>query len=236
MKDEFKTRKINQEESLGKNLKKARKKSGLSFKKIEKKTKIKIEYLEMLEENNFKDLPDDVYIRGFLRSLANLYRIDEVELINSYRRNKDSRTPSEKNNVDFRNSRIKKPLVLITPRVISVALVAVVGIALLSYLWLEVSGFAIAPKLTLNQPVGEEIKLEENRLQIQGETDKNSSITINKEPIPVNEEGQFGENIQLQLGYNLIGIEAVNQGGKVSTKIIKIVVENKDGKISKIGK
>lgn len=235
MVENFKIRKINQKKSLSEKLVEARKRKDLSLKKVEKETKIKIEYLNMLEGNDLDNLPDDVYVRGFLRSLANLYQIDQVKLIDCYRQSRDSKIPNENCKVNFRNNRIKKPVVLVTPRLITISLAIVVGIALLSYLWLEVSGFAVAPKLILDQPEQEEVRLDDNQLKIEGTTDKSASITINKEPIPVSEEGKFKENIKLQIGYNLLNIEAKNQGGKTSSKIIKIVVEEKDGKISKVG-
>ncbi len=234
---DFKTRKLHrQTKSIDKILKKSRLKKGYSLAKVEKLTKIKLEYLKMMETGEINDLPEDIYVRGFLRSLAKLYNLDEVELIDSYRQKKDSPTPKEVKKVDFRNSRIKKPNFIITPRTVSIALAVLVGLGLLTYLWMEVSGFAIAPKLVLSQPQNEELQIDKNSLTLKGQTDDNASITINKETIPVSDQGNFTQSITLQPGYNILNIQAKNQGGKVTSKTLQIVVDNKeeDGKISKV--
>jgi cytoskeletal protein RodZ len=227
----FITKKINRPAKLGKALKKARKAKGLTLSKVEKKTKIKIEYLKALENNQVDNLPDDIYVRGFLRSLAILYQVDSVKIIDKYREQKDPHQPKEKSSIDFRNSRLKEPLVLITPRIITIGLGIVVGLFLIGYLWYEISGFAIPPKLVLNRPAKEALELSKNKLTINGSTDSNASVTINQEPIPVDQEGNFKQEIKLQPGYNVLNIIATNQGGKTSNKELKVIVNKKYAKI-----
>jgi len=234
---DFKTRKIHHNpKTLNRLLKKSRLTKGYSLAKVEKLTKIKLEYLKMMEEDQINNLPEDIYVRGFLRSLAKLYGLDEVELIDCYRQKKDSPTPKEIKKIDFRNSRIKKPNFVITPRIISIVLVILIGLGLMAYLWMEVSGFAVAPKLVLSSPTSEEIEIKKSKILLEGQTDNNASITINNESIPVNNEGTFKENIDLQPGYNILNIKARNQGDKITSKTLQIVVDNNkgNGKISKV--
>jgi cytoskeletal protein RodZ len=234
----FKTRKINDqpEKKLNDILKKARLQADLSLAKVEKETKIKKEYLKMMEVGNISKLPEEIYVRGFLKSLAKLYKIDASELINCYFRQKKCRGKKTEKTINFRNSRLNKPTVIVTPKIISIGLAVLVGIGLISYLWLEVSGFAIAPKLSLTNPKEDSFEIRKDQILINGETDQNASISINKEVIPVSENGDFKEIVRLQPGYNELNIQAKNQGGKTTSKNISIMVLKDNEKISQIGK
>ena len=55
---------------------------GLSVADVGKFAKIQPKYLAALEEGRFADLPSQVYVKGFLKSLAVVYRLAEAKLIN----------------------------------------------------------------------------------------------------------------------------------------------------------
>lgn len=75
--------------TLGSSLKEARTKKGLTIEATSDKTKIRAFYIEKLEENDLKDLPQEVYTRGFIRNLARLYETDEGPLLAFYEKLKN---------------------------------------------------------------------------------------------------------------------------------------------------
>lgn len=52
---------------------------GVTLQNVAEKTKISIMYLRFIEENNYRDLPAPVYLRGFLVQIGKFYRIEGVD-------------------------------------------------------------------------------------------------------------------------------------------------------------
>ncbi|WP_368292657.1 RodZ domain-containing protein [Dehalobacter sp. TBBPA1] len=65
-------------------LKKAREEKGLSYQEVEDSIKIRVRYLEALENENYGVLPGTTYTRGFLRTYAKHLGINPQEIIDSY--------------------------------------------------------------------------------------------------------------------------------------------------------
>jgi transcriptional regulator with XRE-family HTH domain len=63
-------------ELLGNELRDARLRQGLTLAQVERQTRIRIKYLEALEQGNYSLLPSGVHARGFLRSYARLLGLD----------------------------------------------------------------------------------------------------------------------------------------------------------------
>ena len=71
-------------ENFGSYIKHERELRGVSLEEISRTTKIHIRFLEALEDNRFDDLPGEVFIKGYIRSYANIIGSDADELLNSY--------------------------------------------------------------------------------------------------------------------------------------------------------
>ena len=71
-------------DTLGDYLKKIREKLNMDIKTVSILAQIKPIYLENLEAGAFDKLPADVYIRGFLKNLSQLYHIEEQALIEQF--------------------------------------------------------------------------------------------------------------------------------------------------------
>lgn len=67
------------ESGIGRRLKRAREKSGLSFERVERSTKIRARYLRELERENFDVLPA-VYVLGSLKTYADALGLDGAAL------------------------------------------------------------------------------------------------------------------------------------------------------------
>ncbi|HHT36241.1 MAG: helix-turn-helix domain-containing protein [Candidatus Wallacebacter cryptica] len=69
---------------LGDLLRQAREEQQMTIEEISEKTKIRTAYLEAIEAGDQSALPDEVYVRGFLRIYAKVLKIDPDEIIRLY--------------------------------------------------------------------------------------------------------------------------------------------------------
>ncbi|MFH1238544.1 MAG: RodZ domain-containing protein [bacterium] len=69
---------------IGITLREKRKEKKIPLKKISEATKIRVKYLEALEEENYEIFPAEVYLKGFLRSYANYLELNGNELVQVY--------------------------------------------------------------------------------------------------------------------------------------------------------
>lgn len=65
-------------------LKKIREGKGISLQEIAEKTRINITYLNYIEEDNFKGLPAEVFLRGYLTQYAQIVRCDTDLVVSGY--------------------------------------------------------------------------------------------------------------------------------------------------------
>ena len=71
-------------ENFGSYLKHERELRGFSLEEIAAKTKISIHVLQALENNQLDDLPEKVFIKGYIRSFARIIGSDEHEMLNTF--------------------------------------------------------------------------------------------------------------------------------------------------------
>jgi len=71
-------------ENFGSYLKHERELRGVTLEAISGTTKIHIKFLRALENNNFEELPGDVFIKGYIRSYADIIGSDPEETLNVY--------------------------------------------------------------------------------------------------------------------------------------------------------
>src|ERR1700730_16393734 len=87
----FKTKSV-KIDTLGEYLQQVRNTLNLDIKTVSILAQVKPSYLELLEAGAYLKLPADVYIRGFLKSLADFYHIKEQILIDQYEKERGFET------------------------------------------------------------------------------------------------------------------------------------------------
>ncbi|QKG84532.1 helix-turn-helix domain-containing protein [Kroppenstedtia pulmonis] len=71
---------------IGSELKKTREKLGYTLEQLQQNTKIHLEYLQALENDQFETLPSPFYVRAFLRTYAQSLGLDAQPLLDRYER------------------------------------------------------------------------------------------------------------------------------------------------------
>jgi transcriptional regulator with XRE-family HTH domain len=218
----FTTKKVNSY-TLGEQLKKIRSEARLTLQDVSRETKIPVKYLTMIEEGQHEKLPPDVYVKGFLKSYAIFLGVDSQKLISLYLRDKDIKQHmgGENNNVHSSFKLAKIPRFTLTPKMVTIILALVIGIGGFYYLYREVGRFAAVPRLVVTNPIGD-TSVAGNSISISGYTDQDAKLTINDQPVMVNDNGEFQENILLQEGLNKINVSSVNRFGKNASRILNI--------------
>lgn len=70
--------------SLGEKLRLAREAKGMELRDVADNTRIALEYLKSIEEDNYKSLPGGIFNKGFVRSFAKIVGVDEKEALADY--------------------------------------------------------------------------------------------------------------------------------------------------------
>lgn len=219
------TRKKVESHTLGEKLKKIREGAGVSLNEISKATKVRKVYLEKLEDGKFDELPPEVYVRGFLKSYAKYLGIELSDVMRLYEKEQGIAENMKKlNEPKQKKKRLQLPSLTITPSVFAVGTFILLVLAGFVYFYREVGKFSQEPRLVILQPLNN-VSIEGNTVDIAGVTEKDSKITINQQPVFVNEKGEFKETISLQQGVNELEVKAINRFDNEASKKINISSE-----------
>lgn len=205
-------------ETLGDYFKKIREKLNLDIKTVSLLTQIKPVYLEDLEAGNYDKLPADVYIRGFIKNLSQLYRVDEADMIAQYEKEHGFGQAHTQRAV------LHPRKVWFTPRLTVILVSVVIFLVAFGYVVSQVSSVLRPPSLSLSEPTEDET-VSGNSIVVSGNAEIGSDVFINEQAVFLDKNGQFNENVILSGGLNTIEVKAKNKFNKVSTVTRKVNAE-----------
>jgi cytoskeletal protein RodZ len=215
------TKKITQRATVGERLAKARKRKKLPLSCVESLTRIKRKYLEDIEKNQFENLPNDVYIRGFLQTYAQLVNLDPVDILKQYQLEQGKSFQEKKTDLALQNG-VKSPKLILTTKPIIIILVLILISGFLGLLFYQVKGFAAAPSLEISKPLQENISIQDDNIEIAGKTDPGAELFINDQSVGIELDGTFSESISLRSGVNTLHLIAKNKIGSTTKHDISI--------------
>lgn len=228
MNQEFTIKKVGGAETVGDIFQEKRRRNVLTLEDAAKKLKIQIKYLRALEQGNYKDLPADVYIRGFIRSYAEYLDLDIDAMLELYKTESNIINNIDKKNKDKNEEKeFKSSRVIITPRIAKIAAAILVIAGIFFYLWYQISGLSAAPRLTVSEPMTDKT-ISEDSMVIIGQTKAGADVAINGQSVYVDEEGNFKESVALQEGLNNLRIVASNKLDKENVIERKVMVEKEE--------
>lgn len=199
--------------TAGELLKEKRLKKDLTIEEVANRTRIKTEYLEAIEKNDFKNLPALTFTKGFLRSYAKTLRVNPDTVVAMFRRDfveDKSGQIVPKGLVEPIN---KKPRAI--PFNSLIATIAI--ISFLAFLGAQLFKFYSLPKIEIIQPLNGEVYTQ--KVTIKGKTDPDNVITINNQKIITDPNGQFSIDLTFPQGTHSIVVQATNRQQK--TKLIQ---------------
>ena len=227
--NKFKTKKVETVLTVGECLKRKREGLSIPVKDASEKLKIKISYLENLENNNYRELPPDVYVKGFIKSYAQLVGLNPEKMVDIYDREKNIQDKMERKH-QKKEIHTKKlttqNFAIITPKIVTAFLSLLILFIVGFYLWHQISSFNSTPYLFVSSPFEDQV-VNDSNLTVEGETEREVVVKINGQGIFVNSDGYFEEDIMLQPGKNILIIEAKNKFDGTAREVRNIIYEKK---------
>lgn len=204
--------------SVGEILKKERQRRGLTLLQIEKDTRIRVKFLQAIEDNNWSYFSSKIYISGIIKNYAKYLSLDQNKMLAFFRRDYE-----RKEDLDFTRK--------VSPRYLSpeTKIVGIIGLVCLFLLFAAYFGYQVKlylqpPKISVLSPTTAKFR-NIDKLHITGKTDKESTVTILGEHVFLNREGNFEYDLPLKKGINSVTIDVTGANGKKSSITKSYILE-----------
>lgn len=204
--------------TVGQILKEARLKKKISVANLAKTTKIKKEFIILIENNAWDKLPEFPVVSGFVKNLSVSLNIPvnstNAVLRRDYPPKKLFINPKPDVDSKFRWS----------PKLTFVVGITAIFLVVVMYLSFEYMKFVRPPELSILMPKENEIVLQ-SKVKISGKTTTDSVVTVNNQPVLLDQDGNFETEIDILKETKELIFKAVSRSGKVTEIIRKIKVE-----------
>lgn len=189
-------------ETFGKVLETTRIKKRISLKKASLKLLIKQEHLAALEKEDWPNLPETTFVKGYIISYSKFLDLDADKMLALFRREFDEKkipkAEDQKNNP--RN-------LLVTPKRVRSAIFALAIFGFIVYITIQYSRILSAPDLEIFQPP-DDVTVSVPIIEISGKVENQSQVSIDGEFVPADQDDNFSYFYNLAEGKNIIEIIA----------------------------
>jgi cytoskeletal protein RodZ len=217
---------------VGETLQQARERKGVDLYRAERDTKIRLRYLSALEDSAYEDLPSPVYTKGFLRNYAIYLGLDPDELLERWRDEMESLRSSERIAVAPPPQPIAAPgrRITITPGMFVAGIAALVVLAFIGYLAIQLLRYAEVTPVALTQPPNVFSTIDAETTVLEGTSGPGAAITIRGPGdelynATANEDGEWSEQVNLARGRNDFAITALDRvTGRESPSLLITIV------------
>lgn len=175
-------------------------------------------YLEALESNNFKDLPDQKIIRDILKKYCQYLKIDFHHTWRIFKN-------------DYHFSNFKKSLKIENrhftswPNLLRKIFIVLGIVAILIFLIIKVEQIFAPPLLNILTPADGSI-VNDRQVTLVGKSESEVELIINNKEIFVDDNGNFETIIDLQKGLNLIKISAKKRYSRIMEREIRLLLKD----------
>ncbi len=221
---EFETKKVSME-TLGEYLAEVRAELGLTLEEVSQKTGVYEKFIHYIESGKYHLLPPGVYVLGFLKKLADVYKISAESLIEQYRKERgivEHAAVSKLAEDKTLKARLKK--ITITPKLITISASAFVVLLAFFYVTFQVFAINKIPSLVVLEPSNDAV-ISGTSVNISGKTEPGMTVKINGQNIFVNTDGKFQTTIGVAPGQKELTVDSTNKFGKTNSKVLALRVE-----------
>lgn len=197
---------------VGQRLKDARIAKGLTVEDVANATKIRPAFLSAIEKGEYHKLPSPSYAHGFVSNYAEYLGLPKREIMALFRREFDE----EKAVKVLPEGFVKEDSLPVKHFKIRRTLLGIIGILVLvvCFLFYQYRFAFLNPPLTVSNPKeGDTVKQE---IVVTGKTDPSVSLSVNNDPVSLDDNGNFMKNITAFPGKTTILVKAVNKFGRQS--------------------
>ena len=210
----------------------ARERKGVDLYRAERDTKIRVRYLAALERGDYRELPGNVYTKGFLRNYALYLGLDPDDVLLQWRRERgDPREPQAVITVPRPIATPRKGLTF-SPSLVVFALLTVAVLAFAAYLGVQLLRFAKPPTIAVTTPAAAVVEVDDSATEylLKGTSTAGATISIatpGRDPYSVSADadGDWNASVELQRGRNQFDIRAVDpETGKTSESSVSLFI------------
>lgn len=206
---------------LGEKFQKARESRSLSLDSLSQSTRIPLKYLYAIESSRFNELPKaKAHRTAYIKEFAVELGLSPAESLEQFEQEAGFENVSQ---IHPHKSIKLFPFASISIFLRNATVFAMV-LFFAGYLVWQVKGILEPPHLAIFSP-SEGFVVSSPRTVIEGETEKETKLTVNGQEVMVSEEGKFATEIDLKNGVNTIMISATKKHGKTTTITRHIVVK-----------
>ena len=206
--------------NIGAIIKEARMRKKLSLSRLEKEIKIKKNFLQAIEKNEWASLPDFPVLAGFVKNISRVLSLDEEKTLAVLRRDYPPKVLAINPKPDISDNFVWSPKLTFLVGII------VVVMLVLGYLAFQYFHFISPPTLTVSEPKENQI-VSQNNLVVSGKTDTDATVSVNNQPTIVDADGKFTTTIEINDKTTEIDIKAISRSRKETVVKVKIKPEIK---------
>jgi cytoskeletal protein RodZ len=200
------------QKTVGELLQEERLKHAVAIPELAKLTRIRAEYLEALENNQFEKLPAATFVKAYIQIYASVFDFDHQPLLRLLRRDFKESAKGKLVPQEFLTPLIKKKT-FVTPIALTVATLGLVFACIMGYIGFQWYQFQLPPVITISEP--KEFSVVGPQTKVAGQTEPDAIVTIDAQPVSLQPDGSFSAEASfLKEGVGTIVIEVRDSRGK----------------------
>ncbi len=200
--------------TVGEILRSHRQQHSISLDEFSKMTRIRVENIEALENDQFEKLPSSVFVKGYIKTYASVFGFDYQPLLALLRRDFKESAVGKLVPREFIKPVLKKRRTWAPITVVFLGL-AVVFLTLVSYVGWQWYNIQKPPTLEVFSP--KENEFVSSHIEVKGQTVNDAIVAVNAQPVAIQQDGSFQTEVFLpREGIHILTVEAVDRRGKKS--------------------
>jgi hypothetical protein len=186
-------------------------------------TKIQKSYLKAFEANAFHKLPDPIYARNYLKTLARTLGGEEAYYIDQFEQERGTCDVVNKHQIPRQRTRASS--LFVTSQFAHICLFVLLIGAFTSYIGYEVKTIISPPHLSISSPTDGFLTTDAT-IMVKGKTEKGASIKINGQTVLLAQDGTFEKEIALERGVNVLHIEGAKRYSNLIKQYRRVIFDN----------
>ncbi len=203
--------------TIGQVLKESRLSQNISLNKLENLTKIKADFIEKIENEEWDNLPEFPVVSGFVKNISSVLNLS-VDNVNAILR----RDYPPKKLIINPKPDVQSKFVW-SPKLTFALGVSLLVFIVLGYLLFEYNKFMASPELTINSPK-ENQQVMQGELVVEGKTSTDVILTVNNQLVTLDQDGNFKTKVEISTATKSLIFKAISRSGKETVIDRKILV------------
>jgi hypothetical protein len=211
---DFESKPLEQTKRVCLRLREARENQGVGLDTLSKRMRVSKKHVQHVERCQFERIPfAPIYKKNLVRNYAKALGLDPEPYIEQY----TLEEYSDKKSIHTPNLAPKTSLTINIPSIAKTLTLFILICSIFLYIGIQIKHIIEPPNLYLSSPREGQIT-NGAQIPVRGQTESEVRVLINGNEIKTDEDGNFEENINLQIGVNTLIITAQKKHGKTTNE------------------